>query len=51
MAKDTEPPFTWTGWGLKEAANQATAVYTYLQNLSQAADVNGQGQSSHRVRA
>jgi hypothetical protein len=40
MAKDTEPPFTWTGWGLKEAANQATAVCTYLQNLSQAADVN-----------
>ena len=40
MAKDTKPPFTWTGWGLKEAANHATAVSTYLQNLSQAADVN-----------
>jgi wobble nucleotide-excising tRNase len=40
MAKDTETPFTWTGWALKEAANHATAVCTYLQNLSQAADVN-----------
>lgn len=40
MAKDTETPFTWTGWALKEAANHATAVCTYLQNLSQAADFN-----------
>jgi hypothetical protein len=38
MAKET-PPFTWTGWGLTQAADYATAASTYLQNLSQAKDL------------
>jgi hypothetical protein len=38
MAKET-PPFTWTGWGLTQAADCATAASTYLQNLSQAKDL------------
>jgi hypothetical protein len=38
MAKET-PPFTWTGWGLTQAADYATAASTYLQKLKQAGDL------------
>ena len=38
MAKEP-PPFTWTGWGLIQAADCATAASTYFQNLSQAKDL------------
>jgi hypothetical protein len=39
MAKET-PPFTWTGWGLTQAADYATAASTYLHRLKQARDLH-----------
>jgi hypothetical protein len=39
MAKNPEP-FTWTRWGMSHATKHATATSTYVQKLSQAADMH-----------
>lgn len=39
MAKETER-FTWTRWGMSHATKHASAVSTYAQKLSQAADLH-----------